>query len=131
MNWYLEVWKKFAVFQGRARRKEYWFFALFNVLAIAILTVIDTMIGTFNMQTGIGVLSGLYCIAVLLPSLAVGVRRLHDIGKSGWWLPLGLVPLVGGIVLLVFALLDSEPGTNEYGPNPKGVATAAAVAPTA
>jgi uncharacterized membrane protein YhaH (DUF805 family) len=131
MNWYLEVWKKFAVFQGRARRKEYWFFALFNVLAIAILTVIDTMIGTFNMQTGIGVLSGLYCIAVLLPSLAVGVRRLHDIGKSGWWLLLGLVPLVGGIVLLVFALLDSEPGTNEYGPNPKGVATAAAVAPTA
>src|SRR4030095_12645452 len=97
MNWYLEVWKKFAVFQGRSRRKEYWLFALFNVLAIAVLTLIDTMIGTFNMQAGVGVLSGVYCIAVLLPSLAVGVRRLHDIGKSGWWLLLGLVPLVGGI----------------------------------
>jgi uncharacterized membrane protein YhaH (DUF805 family) len=128
MNWYLEAWKKFAVFQGRSRRKEYWFFALFNLLIAIALAIVDVMIGTVNYQAGIGLLGGLYMLAMLIPSIAVGVRRLHDIGRTGWWLLLGLVPVVGGIVLLVFALIDSQPGPNEYGPNPKGVAAPATTA---
>lgn len=113
MNWYLEVLKKYTVFQGRARRTEYWMFALFNFIISMVLSIIDGIIGT------VGILSGLYCLAVLLPAIAVSVRRLHDIGKSGWWLLIVLVPFIGAIVLLIFALLDSQAGSNQYGPSPK------------
>jgi len=122
MNWYLDVLKQYAVFKGRARRKEYWFFILFNLIASVVLTVIDFMTGLLDAELGIGLLSGLYSLAVLIPSLAVTVRRLHDTDRSGWWLLIGLVPLLGAIVLLVFMLLDSTPGDNRYGANPKGVA---------
>ncbi|GAB4342018.1 MAG: DUF805 domain-containing protein [Candidatus Abyssubacteria bacterium] len=98
MKWYLQVLKKYAVFSGRAQRMEYWMFFLFNLI-IAML-------------------------AVLLPGVAVTVRRLHDTGRSGWWLLIGFVPLIGGIVLLVFMVFDSQPGQNEYGPNPKALAAA-------
>jgi len=118
MNWYLEVLKKYAVFNGRARRKEYWYFVLFNVLVSIVLTMIDHLIGTFSTDSGLGLLSGIYTLAVLLPSMAVSVRRLHDTGHSGWWLFLGVIPLVGGIILLVFVCQDSKPD-NQYGPNPK------------
>ena len=127
MDWFLGALKKYAVFEGRARRREYWFFALFVVLISVVLTIIDAMIGTMTSQ-GAGVLSGLFCLAVLIPSLAVGARRLHDTGRSGWWLLIGLIPFIGAIVLIVFFLLDSQPGTNAYGPNPKGVGGAAAAA---
>ena len=120
MNWYLEVLKKYAVFNGRARRKEYWYFALFNVVVGIVLTLIDRMIGTSNAESGLGLLSGIYTLAVMVPSIAVSVRRLHDTDRSGWWLLLGLVPLVGSIILLVFFLQDSKPD-NQYGPNPKTV----------
>ena len=119
MNWYLEVLKKYAVFSGRARRKEYWFFALFNAIIVFALTVIDISAGLYDAFAEIGLLSGLYSLAVLLPSIAVSVRRLHDIGRTGWWLLIVFIPLVGIIVLLVFAVLDSMPGDNRYGPNPK------------
>lgn len=119
MNWYLEVLKKYAVFGGRARRKEYWFFALFNVIIIIALSFIDVSAGLYDIDSGFGLLSGLYSLAVLLPSIAVAVRRLHDIDRSGWWLLIAIIPLIGGIVLLVFAVLDSTPGDNQYGPNPK------------
>ena len=122
MSWYLEVLKKYAVFDGRARRKEYWMFFLINILVSVVLIAIDNLIGTFSLQTGAGLLQGLYSLAVLLPSLAVTVRRLHDTGRTGWWILIGLVPVIGGIVLLIFMVLDSEPGANEYGPNPKEVA---------
>jgi uncharacterized membrane protein YhaH (DUF805 family) len=122
MNWYLDVLKQYAVFKGRARRKEYWFFILFNLIASVVLTVIDFMTGLLDAELGIGLLSGLYSLAVLIPSLAVTVRRLHDTDRSGWWLLIGLVPLLGAIMLLVFMLLDSTPGDNRYGANPKGVA---------
>jgi len=125
MDWFLGALKKYAVFEGRARRREYWFFALFVVLISVVLTIIDSMIGTMTSQ-GAGILSGLFCLAVLIPSLAVGARRLHDTGRSGWWLLIGLIPFIGAIVLIVFFLLDSQPGTNAYGPNPKGVGGAAA-----
>ena len=122
MNWYIEVLKKYAVFSGRARRKEYWFFALFNVIIIIVLTLIDVSAGLYDVVADIGLLSGLYSLAVLVPSLAVSVRRLHDIDRTGWWLLIAFIPLVGAIVLLVFALLDSTPGDNRYGPNPKDAA---------
>ncbi len=119
MNWYLEVLKKYAVFSGRARRKEYWMFILFNIIITAVLALIDSLIGTVIRQAGFGLLQGLYSLAVLLPTLAVTVRRLHDTGRTGWWILIGLIPVIGGIVLLIFMLLDSEPGENQYGPNPK------------
>ena len=119
MNWYLEVLKKYAVFDGRARRQEYWMFILFNIIITAVLALIDSLIGTVIRQAGFGLLQGLYDLAVLIPSIAVTVRRLHDTGRTGWWILIGLIPVVGGIVLLIFMLLDSEPGENQYGPNPK------------
>ena len=119
MSWYLEVLQKYAVFDGRARRKEYWVFLLINILVSVVLIAIDNLIGTFSPQVGVGLLQGLYSLAILIPSIAVTVRRLHDTGRTGWWILISLVPLIGGIVLLVFMVLDSEPETNEYGPNPK------------
>ena len=118
MNWYLEVLKKYAVFNGRARRKEYWFFFLFNILVSILLAAIDMAIGSFNAEAGMGLLGGIYALAVLIPSIAVSVRRLHDTGRSGWWLLIALVPIIGVIVLVIFMLQDSKP-ENQYGPNPK------------
>ena len=84
MSWYLEVLQKYAVFDGRARRKEYWVFLLINILVSVVLIAIDNLIGTFSPQVGVGLLQGLYSLAVLIPSLAVTVRRLHDTGRTGW-----------------------------------------------
>ena len=115
MNYWIECWKKYATFSGRARRKEYWMFILFNMLVAFGVNVVDAVLG---ME---GLLGGLYSLAVLIPGWAVFTRRMHDIGKSGWWWLIGLVPLVGAIVLFVFACKDSEPGDNASGPNPKGM----------
>lgn len=114
MNWYLGCWKKYAEFSGRARRTEYWMFFLFNFLAGIVFGVLD---GALGMS---GTLGGLYNLAVLIPGLAVLIRRLHDTGRSGWWWLIALVPLVGIIVLIVFLCGDSQPGENRYGANPKG-----------
>ncbi len=123
MNWYLDVLKKYAVFNGRARRKEYWFFSLFNLIIIIVLGVIDGMIGSNSASAGMGLLGGIYMLAVLVPAIAVGIRRLHDTNRSGWWLLIVFVPLIGAIVLLVFMVLDSSPGENQYGANPKEATT--------
>ncbi|HZC85316.1 MAG TPA: DUF805 domain-containing protein [Rubrobacter sp.] len=119
MSWYLEALKKYAVFSGRSRRMEYWYFVLFNIIVSIVLGAIDGLLGTRGSGMGAGLLSGIYGLAILIPSLAVTVRRLHDIDRSGWWILVALVPLIGTIVLLVFALLDGTPGPNRYGPNPK------------
>lgn len=120
MNWYLDVLKnKYAMFNGRARRKEYWFFVLFNILASIALGIVDSITGTFNDDMGVGLLGGIYWLAVLIPAIAVAVRRLHDTGRTGWWLLLAFIPVIGGLVLLIFMVFDSEPGDNQYGPNPK------------
>ena len=113
MHWYLDVLKKYATFSGRARRKEYWTFVLINIVVAIIFGGVEVVLFVP------GLVSGLYGLALLVPSLAVGVRRLHDTGRSGWWLLISFVPLVGGIILLVFLVQDSEQGTNDYGPNPK------------
>jgi len=122
MNWYLEVLKKYAVFSGRARRKEYWFFILFNIIISLALGAIDGLMGSYNESAGVGLLGGIYSLAVLIPGIAVTVRRLHDTGRSGWWFLIVLVPVIGALVLLVFMVLDSKPGQNQYGANPKQVA---------
>jgi uncharacterized membrane protein YhaH (DUF805 family) len=111
MNWYLEVLRKYVVFEGRARRKEYWFFVLFNFLIGIVLGIIDAMAGT--------PMSPLYSLAILLPSIAVAVRRLHDTDRSGWWILIGLVPILGVIVLLIFFVTDGTEGTNRFGDDPK------------
>ncbi len=119
MYWYLEVMRKYGVFSGRARRKEYWMFQLINFVVIGVLFagVLTELkaptIGFFAVA-----MCG-YVLATIIPGLAVSVRRLHDINFSGWWLLISFVP-GGGLVLLVFHALDSTPGPNRYGSNPKG-----------
>ncbi|TPV22423.1 DUF805 domain-containing protein [Pantoea anthophila] len=108
-QWYLGVLKKYAVFTGRARRKEYWMFTLFNILIAFLLGIVETVIGVGD------ILSNLYSLAVLIPGIAVGVRRLHDTDRSGWWL---LLPIVN----IVFLALEGQSGTNRFGSDPKEVA---------
>lgn len=113
MNYYLAVLKNYAVFSGRARRAEFWYFVLLNLIISIALSFVGNAIG-FSM------LSLIYTLAVFIPSLAVAIRRLHDIGKSGWWILIGLIPLIGWIWLIILYCIDSNLGKNAYGPNPKG-----------
>ena len=112
MNWFVTVVKKYAVFSGRARRKEYWMFLLVAILIAIGIGVIDALLRTK------GLFGNLFAIALLLPSLGVTVRRLHDTDRSGWWILIGFVPVVGGIVLLVFMCLVGTSGSNQYGADP-------------
>jgi len=108
MKYYIDaITKKYATFDGRANRTEFWMFVLFNVIIYIVLAVVENLIG-LKFSSGTGILSTLYLLALLVPSIAIAVRRLHDIGKSGWWLLIGLVPFVGGIILLVFYCLPSR-----------------------
>ena len=119
MDWYLKVLRQYFDFSGRARRKEYWMFFLFNLLVSIVLAISDAMLGTLDTETGWGLLGALYAIAVLIPGLAVSVRRLHDRDKSGWWLLLAFIPLIGGIVLLVWFVMEGDGGSNRFGSDPK------------
>ncbi|MEK7552028.1 MAG: DUF805 domain-containing protein [Patescibacteria group bacterium] len=114
MNWYKTVLKKYAVFSGRAQRAEYWYFVLFNILISIAFSIVSSILGDDK-----GILGTLYTLAVLVPCLAVSVRRLHDTGRSGWMLLISLIPIIGAIWLLVLMIMDSNPGDNKYGPNPK------------
>jgi uncharacterized membrane protein YhaH (DUF805 family) len=113
MEWYIKVMKNYANFKGRARRKEYWMFALFNAIFATVAFVLDMVLGTYI------VLYGLYLVAVIVPSLAVAVRRLHDVGKSGGWFFIVFIPLIGAIWLLILFVTDGTAGDNAYGPSPK------------
>ena len=119
MNWYLKVLKQYADFKGRARRKEYWMFVLFNMIFAIVAMILDNVLGIEMEGIGYGPLYGLYVLAMLIPGLAVAVRRLHDVGKSGWMILIALIPLIGTIWLLVLMVTDSNPGENQYGQNPK------------
>lgn len=112
MDWYLTVLKKYAVFEGRARRKEYWMFFLFNI-------IISIILGAIAGALKVPFLAIIYTLAVLIPGLSVSVRRLHDISKSGLWILIVFIPIIGPLVFLVFMVLDSHPGDNQFGPNPK------------
>ncbi len=119
MFWYFEVLRKYADFTGRARRKEYWMYTLFTIFVVIGLSIVDEVAGLNKATDGLSPLSTLYSLAVLIPGLAVIVRRLHDIGKSGWWLLIMLIPLIGSLVLLVFMVREGDRGANKYGPDPK------------
>ena len=116
MNWYINAWKKYATFSGRAGRQEYWYFVLFNILAYILLSIIAGIIG----KIGASLLS-LYAVAAFLPGLAASIRRLHDTNRSGWWLLIMAIPLVGSIVLLVFLAQESHAIENQYGPIPRAL----------
>jgi uncharacterized membrane protein YhaH (DUF805 family) len=122
MNWYLAVVKKYAVFSGRARRKEYWMFTLFYTIFLIVAMVLDNVLGTTVAGLGYGLFYCVFVLAMVLPGLGVGVRRLHDVGKSGWFLFIVLIPIVGAIWLLVLACSDGIAGPNKYGANPKEAA---------
>ena len=110
---------KYVTFTGRARRSEYWWYALFAFVLGWVAVIVDYSMGWINREMGIGVCSGILSLALFLPSLAACVRRLHDTGRSGWWYLIGLIPLVGPIVLLIFLVLDSKPEENRFGASPK------------
>ena len=126
MNWYLEVIKNnYANFSGRARRKEYWMFTLVNIIIIAVLYAI--LISSVDMNTGemsslgsiAGIIIGIYSLAIIVPSLAVTIRRFHDQDKSGWMFLLAFIPAVGGLIVFVFMCLEGTKGDNRFGPDPK------------
>jgi len=119
VNWFITALKKYAVFSGRSRRSEYWYFGLFYLIIYVLLAFVDGIAGTYNEMSSVGLLTGIFALGMLIPSLAVSVRRLHDTDRTGWWLLVALIPLIGAIVLIVFSVQDSGAGTNRFGPNPK------------
>lgn len=121
MSWYLAVLKKYATFSGRARRKEYWMFQLFNICIILLLYILALVVGANGGAafTVVYIIYVIYALAIIIPSLAVTVRRLHDIDKSGGWFFISFIPFIGGIWLLVLTCTEGTHGSNSYGPDPK------------
>lgn len=133
MNWFFDVIKnRYAKFNGRARRKEYWMFQLFCNIFLILISLVATiglsiyntgefpLLGRILMGIG-GILFFIFVFGLIIPGLAVTIRRLHDIDKNGWWILVCAIPYIGPLVLFVFCCLDSQSGTNKYGPNPKGI----------
>lgn len=118
IGWYFEAVKKYAVFNGRARRKEYWMFALFFLIFIIVAAIIDVALGTTT-EDGAGILVTIYILAMILPSLSVSVRRLHDLGKSGWFYLINFIPFIGAIWFLVLMCTEGNRGNNNFGADPK------------
>ena len=115
MEWYKKVLSEYFNFNGRARRKEFWMFGLINFLIYMGLAIVEWLIGTYM------ILTSLYGLAILIPSIAVGVRRMQDQGKSGLFLLIGLIPFLGGLILIFFFVQEGNQGPNEYGPDPKAM----------
>ena len=115
MHWYFAVLNKYAVFDGRSHREEYWMFTLCNFIISLVLMVLSVVVPPFR------VILVLYSLAVAVPGIAVAIRRLHDTDRSGWWCLINLVPVLGAIVFIVYMAQDSQPGSNRYGLNPKDV----------
>jgi uncharacterized membrane protein YhaH (DUF805 family) len=121
VDWYLKVLRQYADFDGRARRKEFWTFALPNSAVAFVLYLIAVLVNNFTFTIILYSIVGIAYLAILLPTLAVGVRRLHDTGRPGTFLLLALIPIVGGIILLVFMATEGTRGPNQYGPDPKAL----------
>lgn len=121
MKWYIEAITNYVNFKGRARRKAYWMFVLFNVIIMVLLSLLDAAFDISVGYSNMGLIYFIYTLFILLPSISVSVRRLHDTGRSGWWYLINFVPFVGGIIFIVFMCLDSYYGENQYGPCPKQV----------
>ncbi len=121
MDWYIKVIRQYVDFEGRARRKEYWVFVLFNIIFALIAMTLDNVLGMASDVYFYGPVYILYAIAVTLPNLAVSVRRLHDTGRSGWMMLISLIPIIGGIWLIVLFAVEGQAGENEYGLDPKDV----------
>lgn len=124
MEYFKMALQKYAQFTGRSRRSEYWYFVLFYFIIAVVAVILDNLLGIAFLE----LYGPIYLIVVLglvIPSLAVVVRRLHDVGKSGWFYFIVLIPIIGGIWLLVLMVTDSQPGTNKWGPNPKGIGNVA------
>ncbi len=119
MNWYLKVLKNYANFDGRARRKEFWMFVLFNFLFTIAAMILDGILGSQIGRTPYGFVYVIYALAMIIPNIAVVVRRLHDIGKSGGWFFISLIPVIGGIWMIVLLATEGNAGENEYGEDPK------------
>ena len=117
MNWYLKVFNQYFDFSGRARRKEYWMFTLFNLIITCLLSLLDFIFETHYFTT----FSFIYGMLAFIPSLAVLLRRLHDVGKTGWYILILFIPLIGAIWMLVLLSMEGEPRTNKWGENPKGL----------
>jgi uncharacterized membrane protein YhaH (DUF805 family) len=126
IDWAMRPLQKYADFSGRAPRAEYWWFYLLIIVAYVVATILDSVLGLGQTVGPYGVVAALAMLAVLIPSIAAGVRRLHDTDRSGWWLLIGLIPLIGAIVLLVFFVTEGTKGDNQYGPDPYAGAGAAA-----
>lgn len=111
---------KYVDFSGRARRSEFWYFVLFTFLVGIGTSILDAILGTdYDGSTSGGLINTLGSLALFLPSLAAAIRRLHDIDRSGWWILLGIIPIVGWIIVIVWYCTDTKPGDNQYGPDPK------------
>lgn len=121
MEWYIKAIKQYADFEGRARRTEYWMFFLINLIFSLIASLTDIAMGTFSAEAGIGTFGTIYSAFILIPNIAVMVRRLHDTGKSAWMLLVLVIPFLGVFYLVYLLTIDSEPGTNRFGPNPKDI----------
>lgn len=121
MEWMLMPLKRYAEFSGRSRRMEYWMFLLGVVIVAIILSIIESILGLSGMVGGFyGPLTLLLVLAIIIPGIAVQVRRFHDQDKTGWLVLLGFIPIIGGIIVLVFMCLEGTKGPNQYGPDPKG-----------
>lgn len=118
MNYYIYCWQHYLDWKGRARRSEFWYFALYNFIIGIVISIFGWIVGT-------QIFSDIYGIAICIPGICVGIRRMHDIGKNGWWILINLIPLVGWIWYIVLCCQDSQPGENQWGPNPKEVQPAA------
>lgn len=125
MQWYLKVLRQYADFSGRARRTEYWMFTLVSIVISLGLALIDSFVIGSSVFDGIGILEAIYVLATLVPSLAVGARRLHDTGRTGWWQLIVFVPVIGWIVLIALLAIEGTHGANQHGANPKELAPAA------
>ena len=127
MEWMLMPLKRYADFSGRSRRKEYWMFVLGVFIAAIVLSIVEGVLGLSGMVGGVyGPLTTILLLGVIIPSIAVQVRRFHDQDKSGWFVLLALIPFIGGLAVLVFMLLEGTRGPNRFGPDPKDPASAEA-----